>query len=65
MWKGFHHYSDQLTAQIHMYMMHIATDGVSLNNCQETEASSFEEKEEMTKAPNYSCVIICIKPVGL
>jgi hypothetical protein len=43
MWKGFQHYSDQLSAQIHTYLMNIATDGTSLNNCQETEASSFEE----------------------
>jgi len=43
MWKGFQHYSDQLTAQIRIYLMHIATDGVSLNNCQENEASSFAE----------------------
>lgn len=43
LWKGFQHYSDQLTAQILIYLMHIATGGASLNNCQETEASSFAE----------------------
>jgi hypothetical protein len=36
--------------------MHIPIDGSSLNNFQETEASSFEENEVMTKAPNYSHV---------
>jgi hypothetical protein len=65
MWKGFQHYTEQLKAQIYIYLMHIATDGASLNNTQETEGSSCEETEEMRKTPNYSCVVICIKPIDL
>jgi len=41
MWKGFQHCSDQLTAQVLIYLMHIATVGASVDNCQENEASSY------------------------